>query len=133
MRYLLDSDWIIDATAGVTSALRAIGQARPDGLAVKTIALAEVYEGAFVLDDPAAGIAAFRRFLAGIAVLDITESIAERFAELRSLPRKNGNLIPDMDLLIAATAIDHDLTLLTRNLRHFERVPDPKIYRTSIG
>ena len=32
-------------------------------------------------------------------------------------------MIGDMDLLIAATAIRHDLTLLTNNRRHFERIP----------
>ncbi|MGH2530807.1 MAG: type II toxin-antitoxin system VapC family toxin [Thermomicrobiales bacterium] len=130
MRYLLDSDWIIDATVGIASAIQAIQQTRSEGIAVNTIALAEVYEGAFVLDNPASGIASFRRLLAGFAVLDVTEPIAERFAELRSLLRWDGNLIPDMDLLIAATALERDLTLLTRNLRHFERVPGLKLYRS---
>jgi predicted nucleic acid-binding protein len=36
-----------------------------------------------------------------------------------------------MDLLIAATALDHDLTLVTRNRRHFERIPDLTLYQPS--
>jgi predicted nucleic acid-binding protein len=32
-------------------------------------------------------------------------------------------LILDMDLLIASSAIHHDLTLMTRNVRHFRRFP----------
>jgi predicted nucleic acid-binding protein len=50
----------------------------------------------------------------------------ERFAETRAYLRKRGEGIPDFDLLIAATALHHDLTLLTFNLRHFGRVPDLK-------
>ena len=34
----------------------------------------------------------------------------------------------DFDLLIGATAIEHDLTLVTRNLSHFERIEGLKIY-----
>ena len=37
-------------------------------------------------------------------------------------------MIADMDILIAATAIAHDLTMLTRNRRHFERVPGLRLY-----
>ena len=33
-----------------------------------------------------------------------------------------GQIIADFDILIAATALHHDLTLLTRNTRHFDRI-----------
>jgi tRNA(fMet)-specific endonuclease VapC len=36
---------------------------------------------------------------------------------------RRGQLAPDLDLLIAATAMHYDLTLLTRNVRHFARIP----------
>ncbi len=36
----------------------------------------------------------------------------------------------DADLLIAATALEHDLTLMTQNLRHFNRIPDLKLYQS---
>ncbi len=31
-------------------------------------------------------------------------------------------MIPDFDVVIAATALAHDLTLVTRNRRHFDRI-----------
>jgi predicted nucleic acid-binding protein len=37
-------------------------------------------------------------------------------------------LIPDTDLLIAATALAENLTLVTRNVRHFNRIPELKLY-----
>ena len=42
--------------------------------------------------------------------------------------RRQGQLIPDLDLLIAATALAHDLTLVTRNRHHFERIPDLRLH-----
>jgi predicted nucleic acid-binding protein len=49
-------------------------------------------------------------------------------AEIRAYLRRQGQLIEDFDILIAATALHHDLTLLTFNVRHFQRVPDLQIY-----
>ena len=45
-----------------------------------------------------------------------------------SPPNLRGRLA-DFDLHIAATALHHDLTLLTFNLRHFDRVPNLKLYQ----
>ena len=47
--------------------------------------------------------------------LPITTSIAVRWGRLRALLGRK-----DMDVLIAATALEHDLTVVTRNARHFE-------------
>ena len=55
----------------------------------------------------------------------------EQFARIRARLRRQGQLIPDLDLLIAATAVTHGLTLVTRNRRHFERIPELALYRPS--
>lgn len=60
--------------------------------------------------------------------MPVSEAIAEIFADRRSTLRRRGMPIADLDLLIAATAIEHDLTLLTHNRRHFERVPGLRLY-----
>lgn len=129
MRYLVDTDWLIDASANVSRVVRTLDHLSAEGLAVSIITVAEIYEGAFGLPDPDAALAAFHAFLAGYPVVPLDEDIMLAFARTRSRMRRQGELIPDFDLLIAATAIVHDLTLLTRNLRHFERIPELRIYR----
>ncbi len=102
-----------------------------DGLAVSIIAVAEIYEGAFGTPDPQATLDGFRAFLSDFAILPVTEPIVEQFARLRATLRRQGQRIPDMDLLIAATAIAEDLVLITRNVRHFARLPDLQLYQPS--
>jgi predicted nucleic acid-binding protein len=97
-------------------------------LAVSIIAVAEVYEGAFGTPHPHEALAGLRDFLGEFAVLPVTDSIVERFARMRAALRQQGQLIPDMDLLIAATAMQEDLTLVTRNVRHFSRISDLRLY-----
>jgi tRNA(fMet)-specific endonuclease VapC len=53
----------------------------------------------------------------------VTPLVIEEFGRLRALLRRRHQLIPDMDLAIAATALAHGLTLVTHNTRHFARVP----------
>jgi predicted nucleic acid-binding protein len=67
-----------------------------------------------------------RRFLAPYRLLPVDEPVMLRFAELPSALRRD-ELIPDLDLLIAATALRHDLTLLTFNVRHVQRVSVPRL------
>lgn len=59
----------------------------------------------------------------------MTIDIMERFAIVRGQPsRPIRQQMGDMDLLIAATALHHDLTLLTRNMRDFRLVPNPTLF-----
>ena len=55
----------------------------------------------------------------------------ERFGVVRGDLQRRGQTIGDPDILIAATALHHDLTLLTRNLRHFTRIPGLMLYRAN--
>lgn len=131
MRYLIDSDYLIDALSGIRRAKTTIERLSDQGVAVSIVSLGEVYEGAFGLSDPQSTLDDFRGFLGDFPILPISDPIMVVFARIRARLRTAGQLIPDLDLLIAATAIHHDLTLVTRNLRHFERVPELWIYRAS--
>lgn len=86
------------------------------------VSIAEIYEGVMYSSDPQSSEAALRDFLVGIDVLPIDDEICRVFAAERGRLRSAGNLVGDFDLLIGATAIRHDLTLLTNNRRHFQRM-----------
>lgn len=128
MKLLVDSDVVIDGLRGVGDANRVLNRLAGDELVISTITLAEVPDGAQRGPDNESIAAEVWAFLDGFEILPVTVSIAEIFANRRSQLRRFGTMIPDMGLLIAATAIAHDLTLLTRNRRHFERVPGPLLY-----
>ena len=59
-----------------------------------------------------------------VTVLDVTPEVALKFAELRSALLDVGRPVPLFDLLIAATALVHDLVLVTHNVRDFAGIPD---------
>ena len=53
------------------------------------------------------------------AVLPVTESIAERWGHMAAAARKRGVTLAVVDGIIAATAIEHNLTLVTRNTKDY--------------
>lgn len=68
-------------------------------------------------------------FLSPFRFLDLNDGIARHFGELRALLRRRGEMISEFDVVVAATALHHDLTVLTFNVRHFQRIPDLKLYQ----
>ena len=53
-------------------------------------------------------------------ILPVTQPIAERWGHLAAAAKQNGFALTVVDGLIAATAIEHDLAVVTRNAKHFE-------------
>lgn len=127
--YLIDTDWIIDVFNNQIQAAATLKQLANRGLAVSVITYGELYQGAFYARDPQSALAALPVFFSDKQVLPLTTVIAERFGIVRgALTPHQRRQIGDMDFLIAATTLTHNLTLLTRNLADFQLVPGLTIY-----
>jgi tRNA(fMet)-specific endonuclease VapC len=61
---------------------------------------------------------------AALTVLPFDDVAAEVYGELRARLEAEGRRLDEPDLRIASIALAHDLTLVTANVRHFNRVPD---------
>jgi tRNA(fMet)-specific endonuclease VapC len=118
--YLIDTDWLIDVLVGQPATLESIESLRSSGtLSTSVISVGELFEGAFRAGNVARHVNSLRGFIAGFGVINLSVPIMQRFGELRANLRRAGQLIPDFDLLISATALELDMTLVTRNMRHF--------------
>ena len=123
MTYLIDTDWVIDHLNHIERVTRRLEELAPAGLALSLISLAELYEGVYYSRDPAESEAALQRFLnPELTMLGMDEEICKIFGKERGRLRAAGLMIGDCDLLIGATALRHNLTLITNNRRHFERM-----------
>lgn len=60
-------------------------------------------------------------------VLPLTEPVVTHAADLYAHLYKQGKIISDADILIAATALVHQLILITGNTAHFSRIPDLQV------
>ena len=127
--YLVDTDVVVSYLNGRPDAVTMVNALLPDGIAISVITFGEVCEGIYFGRDPARHMAGFRGFLRGARVLAVNQRDARQFARVRGTLRQQGQLLPAPDLLIGATALAYDLTLVTRNLRHFQRIPGLRLYQ----
>ena len=63
-----------------------------------------------------------QRILPAVTALPYDVATAKVFGKIRAKLEEAGTILPDADLQIAATAIYHDLELVSGNLRHFSRI-----------
>jgi tRNA(fMet)-specific endonuclease VapC len=61
--------------------------------------------------------------LSDVVVFDVDQTVAWKFGEVRAQLLDQGQAIASIDLLIAATALVHGMTVVTHNVQHFSNVP----------
>lgn len=72
-------------------------------------------------------LARFDVFCGHSLVLPVTDAVFDRACLLWAEAKQGGQPCGDADLLIAATALEHNLALATGNLRHFSWVPNLRL------
>jgi tRNA(fMet)-specific endonuclease VapC len=107
---------------------------RPAGLAhrlmqysgrvwMPSLVLAELYAGAYMLDQPGRILTGIEELRKDIGVLPYDERCAEEFGKLRGALKRKGITTNPVDLMIASVAVVHEFTLVTHNTADFVHVP----------
>jgi tRNA(fMet)-specific endonuclease VapC len=93
-------------------------------IATTIINVYELYYGAFKSKDPSKNLAATKGFVSTIDVLEFDDRSAERSGETMAKLESRGNMIDPRDLFSGCIALENGYAVLTRNRKHFERIPD---------
>jgi predicted nucleic acid-binding protein len=116
---------MIDYFAGLRIAGELVASLAADGVAISVITFMEILEGVRGGNHPLEGLNALRTFLEGARMYDINPTVAEHAADIRLHLRQQKQSVNHcaLDILIAATAIEHNLILVTRNVRDYADIP----------
>jgi predicted nucleic acid-binding protein len=131
--YLLDSNLVIPYLADDPATVPLVERLAPEGIAISIVTYMEVYQGALRSPDPQLAQEELERFLAVVPILPLSPEVARRCAHLREELRGRGRRVRAraLDLVIAATAVEHGLRLVTRNVADFEDIPELVLYAPS--
>ena len=128
MAYMLDTNICIYAMKNKPEkVLKRMKEHNPDELFISTITLAELDQGVQKSIKKEKNATNLKNFLKVILILPFDKKAAAEYGKICAYLQKNGTPIEPLDTLIAAHALSKNLTLVTNNVREFERVPDLKI------
>ena len=126
--FLLDTNVISEPKRLAPSAgvLRWLTGQSPSDLHISVLTIGEIRKGLLRLDPGSrrsdlgdwldTAVTAFED-----RILAVDTRVAEAWAQVNTRHRAQGAVVDVIDELIAATALAHDLTLVTRNVRHFDQ------------
>jgi len=128
MSYLLDTNVCIYTIKKKPPAvLKQVQSKQPGEISVSTITLAELEYGIARSRYPDRNRVALLEFLLPLVVLDFDRRAAAEYGRIRSWLESGGKPIGPLDMLLAAQAKSHDLTLVTNNEKEFGRIEGLRI------
>lgn len=127
-QYLLDTNTLIEINAGTPSVISHLLAVGAESCCMSVISLYELYYGAHYAkriktEYYEREMKMIHKLLEQFHVLGLPENGGE-YAELKNVLRETGLLIDEFDILIAGQALTEGLTIVTDNLKHFNRIPN---------
>jgi tRNA(fMet)-specific endonuclease VapC len=123
LKFLLDTNIVIYVIKRRPLPVLDIFNRQHSRMALSTITLAELVHGAEKSSFPSRNLSVVEDFCTRLIILPYDEGAAYQYGNIRASLERAGRIIGVNDLHIAAHARSRGLTLVTNNMREFERVP----------
>ena len=120
-KYLIDTNICIFYIKGLYNLKKKFNDVDPSNCFVSEITLAELKFGVENSEKKEKNRKVLENFLSAIKVLPIYHSL-DVYAKEKARLRKSGKTVDDFDLLIAATAVTHNLIMVINNTKEFKRI-----------
>lgn len=128
MKYLIDTDWTINVLKNKKGIGDLVRELAKEGMGISSASVAEVLTGIVKEDHEVVDRVIFNKFLSLVEEIPFDQKLTERFALIRKDLLRKHTPLENFDIVIAATALEYNLVLLTNNTEHFKRVKGLKIY-----
>lgn len=126
MKYILDTDTLIYFLKGHESVVEKISIISQSDLSTTIINQTELLYGAFNSEQKEQNLKKIQEFLKEIHIFEFSHAASLLFAKHKALLKKRGNMLADMDLMIASIVLANDGILVTNNIKHFEKIKELK-------
>jgi len=125
--YLLDTDTIIFSLKGHAAVDKNLQDHIHDPIKISVVTLMELYYGAYKSQKVESNLAKIKTLEKALEIVPLDRESAEIFGIYKSKLEKVGTPLDDFDLVLASCALANNLTLVTNNIKHFERIEGLKL------
>ncbi|BDW11400.1 ribonuclease VapC2 [Polynucleobacter sp. SHI8] len=123
LKYMLDTNIVIYVLKRRPIQVLDIFNQNTNRMAISSITLSELIYGAEKSQNISKNLDAIEDFISHIEVLSYDQKTSQTYGQIKAKLEKNGEIIGENDIHIAAHAISQGLILVTNNLYEFRRVP----------
>ena len=128
LKYMLDTNICISLIRQQSPTLiQRLISYTPGEICVSSITVAELAHGVQKSNQQQKNMAALEQFLLPLEIADFDQRASIAYGVVRATLEREGNIIGTMDMLIGAHALSLDTTLVTNNIKEFQRIPDLKL------
>jgi len=125
--YLLDTDTVIYSLKGHESVARNLREHIHDPIKISVVTLMELYYGAYKSQKIESNLAKIKTLENSLEIVPLDKESAEVFGIYKSKLENMGTPLDDFDLILASCALARNMTLVSNNIRHFERIEGLKL------
>ena len=125
-KYLLDTNICIALLRGNRDIAKKIIDLGEGACHLSVITLYELIFGAYYSKREKQEVPKVKQFVERFPIVPLVDAV-EEYAIIKTRLRSSGILIDEFDLMIAASALAGSYTLVTDNIKHFQRITDLKL------
>lgn len=129
MNIVIDSDILIYFLKGQPEIVNKLSTYPIENVFTTRINVTELLYGAYNSLKKEQNLSKISSFLENFHILEFDQEASIIFAQEKARLKQNGILIADMDLMISSITIANDFSLVTNNVKHFDRIKNLKIER----
>lgn len=125
--YCLDTNIVIYYQNNNKKVVNKLLSVNEDDVCITHITRMELFYGAFKSQRIQENLILQSTFCDEIEVVNSSKESDEIFGKIKSNLKKSGLITDDLDLIIASICLANDLTLVTKNTKHFENIQGLKL------
>ena len=125
----LDTTFLVDLIRGEKKVLDTLEKLEKseENISISSISVMELVMGASISNNASIENDKIMKLLESLIILNFDKDCAVLAGEIQAPLRKKGNLIDLEDIMIGATAVNQNEILITKNKKHFERIPNLEV------
>ena len=126
MKYILDTDTVSYLVRKNPFIIKKLKKCENDEICISVITYAEICYG---LEKRASKklTSEVNEILRKLTIIDFNHSQSELYGKIRAKIEKSGEPLGNMDILIAAAALQDGAILVTHNIKHFKKIDGIKV------
>ena len=127
MSYCLDTNIVIDILRNNKDIVKKLEKIKDFRLYITAITLCELYKGAMISREKEQNMNIINSFIESVEILNFDLESCKSLGDDYLVIKNKGMITEDLDLMIASIVKSNKITLITKNKKHFENIPNLKL------